>query len=155
MLAVLAGCNGSEPARPAQAPQPAVNVPPPPPPPAPTTTTAANNAAPPAPAAPIAPPTETKKAGVGVGRKGRYSGLGVASVASLFAAKEKIAFEIQIPQAMNLFKASEGRPPKSHEEFMERIIKENQIRLPQLPDGDRYIYDPKTEQLMVEQWVPE
>ena len=56
---------------------------------------------------------------------------------------------------MKLFKASEDRAPKSHEEFMEKIIKANNIHLPELPDGQRYQYDPKTEQLMVESPAPD
>jgi hypothetical protein len=132
--ALLLGCSRSEPAaQPAAAPQPAVNVPPPPPPPPP------------------------KKAEMGVGKKGRGYGRGVVAtpIASLFAVRERLAFDIQIPEAMKLFKANEDRAPKSHEEFMERIVKENHITLPLLPEGDRYQYDPKTEQLMVEQPAPE
>lgn len=93
-----------------------------------------------------------EKAGVGVGAKGRGYGQGVIATpaASLFAAQERIVFEMKIPHTMNLFKAQEGRAPKTHEEFMDRIIKENQIQLPELPEGHRYVYDPKTEQLMVE-----
>ena len=45
--------------------------------------------------------------------------------------------------------------PKDNDEFMQRIIKENHIKLPELPEGDRYMYDPKTEQLMVESPEPE
>jgi hypothetical protein len=56
---------------------------------------------------------------------------------------------------MDLFKATEGRAPKDHAEFMQRIVKENNIKLPELPEGDRYMYDPKTEQLMVESPKPE
>jgi hypothetical protein len=98
-----------------------------------------------------------KKAEVGVGAKGRGYGQGVVATpaASFWAIKERIAFDIQIPQAMQLFKATENRPPKDHAEFMQRIIKENNIRLPELPEGDRYMYDPKTEQLMVELPAPE
>ena len=55
------------------------------------------------------------------------------------------------PPGDELFKATEGRTPKSHEEFMEKIIKANHIHLPTLPEGHRYVYDPKQEQLMVEQ----
>ena len=33
---------------------------------------------------------------------------------------------------------------------MDRIIKENNIRLPTLPTGNRYVYDPKTGELMIE-----
>jgi len=140
-IAVLAGCNRSEPARPASAPQPVVESPPPPPPP---------------PGVPQAPKTVREKADVGVGAKGRDYGLGPVTtpVATYFAARERITFDIQIPHTMNLFKATEGRAPKTQEEFMQKIIKEGQINLPQLPPGHRYLYDPKTEQLMVEQPAP-
>ncbi len=37
---------------------------------------------------------------------------------------------------------------------MQRIIKENMIKLPDLPPGDRYVYDPKREELMVEHTGP-
>ena len=70
-------------------------------------------------------------------------------MAIMYRAKEHIAFDIQIPHALDLFKATEGRLPKSHEEFMERIIKENQIKLPPLPEGQRYVYDVKQGQLMI------
>ena len=38
----------------------------------------------------------------------------------------------------------------SHEEFMEKIVQANNIRLPELPEGHRYLYDPTTNELMVE-----
>jgi hypothetical protein len=143
------------------------NTPKPPPPVAPkpveTVQPSANNPAtasstqpppPPAPfVAPQTPDTNQKEAQVGVGKKGRGYGLGVVATpaASLFAAKERIVFEIEIPEAMKLFKAmNDNKGPKSHDEFMEKIIKENRIKLPELPEGDRYQYDPKTEQLMVQ-----
>jgi len=98
------------------------------------------------------PKTVQTEAKVGVGAKGHYNAVGpVVTPASVyFRARERIAFEIQIPQAMNLFKATEGRFPNTHEEFMQRIVVENQISLPELPPDHRYIYDPKTGQLMVE-----
>ena len=98
-----------------------------------------------------------KKADVGVGAKGRGYGQGVVATpaASLFAAKERLAFDVLIPHAMDLFKATEGRPPKDNDEFMQRIIKENNIKLPELPEGDRYMYDPKTQQLMVQSPKPQ
>jgi hypothetical protein len=93
-----------------------------------------------------------QKAEVGVGAKGRgYApGLITTPVAVYFAARERIVFEIQVPEAMKLYKATNGNAPKSQEEFMQRIVKENQIRLPELPQGSRYLYDPATEQLLVE-----
>ncbi|MFT5526913.1 MAG: hypothetical protein ACI9HK_004893 [Pirellulaceae bacterium] len=103
------------------------------------------------------PATENVKAEVGVGVKGRSldneTGIGRAiaqPAISLFAAKERIVFEIQIPQAVNLFQAIEGRKPNSDEEFMEKIVKANSIKLPKLTDGGRYYYDPESAELMVE-----
>ena len=105
---------------------------------------------------PTAEPTR-EVAGVGVGKKGRklekHKGTGqiIAQPAvSYFRAKEKIVFEIVIPKNMQLFQATNGRFPKSHEEFMKEIIEFGQIQLPELPEGGRYVYDPKTHQLMVE-----
>jgi hypothetical protein len=37
---------------------------------------------------------------------------------------------------------------------MKEIVEANQIRLPQLQDGMRYVYDPKTETLLVERPRP-
>ena len=53
---------------------------------------------------------------------------------------------------MKTYKAidPENKGPRSHEEFMERIIKENAIELPILPDGHRYRYDPESEDLLIE-----
>jgi hypothetical protein len=142
---VLAGCGGNE-ANPSASPQPARVAPPPPPPPPPVPVTKA-------------PEMIEKKAEAGVGEKGHYDSNAVVTVlatpiSSYFNMRERIAFDIQLPEAMKLFKASEDRAPKSHEEFMERIIKEQHINLPTLPEGHRYKYDPKTEQLMVEQPAP-
>lgn len=104
---------------------------------------------------PPAPGTQTIPAGVGVGQAGRsldeYEGVVVTPVKSLFATRERLVFEVQIPQALQLFNAVEGRNPKTHDEFMEKIVKANQIQLPELPPNNRYIYDPTTNELMVEQ----
>ena len=48
---------------------------------------------------------------------------------------------IGVEHALNLFNATEGRYPSTHEEFMERIIKENNIQLPVLPYKGHYEYD--------------
>jgi hypothetical protein len=103
-------------------------------------------------------PTVQVKAGVGSGKKGRsldqHEGIYVTPAKTLFAAKEKIKFEIEIPHALQLFKAYEGFAPKTHEEFMEKIIKANMIELPELPAGHKYVYDPMLETLMVEKPAP-
>ena len=103
-----------------------------------------------------AAPFEAKKAGVGVGKsmqaleKHGTTGDVVAGPAKvLFRTKEKIVFEIQIPQALNLYKAEHGKGPQSHEEFMEKIIRANRIRLPKLPPGQRYEFDVEKQELWV------
>lgn len=98
--------------------------------------------------------TERVAAAAGVGIKGRsldqHEGLIVTPAKTFFTAKERIAFEIAVPHALNLYKALNGEAPKSHEEFMAKIVTENNIQLPKLPEGHRYVYDPATEQLLVE-----
>jgi hypothetical protein len=54
-----------------------------------------------------------------------------------------------IAHAIALFNATEGRYPKDHDEFMERIIKENNIRLPVQPFGGKYVYDVEKHELYV------
>jgi hypothetical protein len=97
---------------------------------------------------------EQVKAEAGVGEKGRsldeFEGPIVTPAKAYFSVRERAVFEIQIPNAMQLFKATNGSGPKSHEEFMSQIIEANAIQLPELPEGQRYIYDPNTEELMVE-----
>jgi hypothetical protein len=95
----------------------------------------------------------TEVAKVGVGAKGRdYGGPGFITtpIQEYFRTGDRIAFEIQIPNAMKLYKAEhDNKGPKTHDEFMNIIVKENGVQLPELPPGDEYVYDPKTEQLLV------
>ena len=108
------------------------------------------------PAPPAHPPpgvdTVQEKAQPGVTGKGQdYGGrLITTPVAAYFSTRERIVFNIQIPEALKLYKAFEGRAPKTHEEFMQKVIKDNSIRLPELPQDHRYVFDPETQQLMVE-----
>ena len=107
-------------------------------------------------AAPRTPPPTPplKKAEVGVGKKGHYGGQGIirTPVSVYFRAQERITFNIEIPNALKLYKAmNNNKGPATHEEFMEKIIKAGQIDLPDLSTGERYIYDPKKEELFIEQ----
>lgn len=111
----------------------------------------------PAAAPPAQTAAESVKAQVGVGAKGRSldgeTGVGKmvsAPVSAFFAVKERVAFDIQVPQALNLFRASEGRLPKSHQEFMEKIVKANNIKLPELPAGMTYRFNPELGELWVD-----
>ena len=53
---------------------------------------------------------------------------------------EKIS-NIAVDQALGFFYAEQGRYPDSYEEFMEKIIKANNIQLPVLPYKGHYEYD--------------
>jgi hypothetical protein len=105
------------------------------------------------PPTPPADPANSEKAAVGVGAKGRdYGGAGFVTtpIATLFTVEQRIAFDVQIPNAMKIYKAAhDNKGPKTQEEFMDVIIKENAVQLPDLPAGDVYWYDVKAEELMV------
>lgn len=107
---------------------------------------------------PAAPPVMVQeKAQPGVGKRGGDIPAEPTAGAILttptnvyFRAQEQVVFNIQIPEALKLFKATEGRAPDSEEEFFAKIIKANNINLPELPAGHAYKYDVAQEQLMVE-----
>ena len=99
-------------------------------------------------------PTEQVEATVNtVGTRGRSYGGGIVSepVSQLFKQKDRIHL-MQLEQAVKLYKAEHGRVPQTHEEFMQKIVNNPQygIRLPELPPGHRYVWDPKQEKLLVE-----
>lgn len=71
-------------------------------------------------------------------------------LAALQNAREKIP-QLAIEHAINLFHASEGRYPQSFDEFMSRIIQENRINLPKLPDGLAWEYDVPNHRLLIVQ----
>jgi len=106
------------------------------------------------PAAEVPADMERVKAEKGVGIKGRsldeHQGMLVTPAKAYFSVRERVVFEIQIPEAVKLFKATNGNGPKSHDDFMAQIIDANQIQLPELPAGQRYVYDLEKEELMVE-----
>ncbi|MDR2344905.1 MAG: hypothetical protein LBE18_02460 [Planctomycetaceae bacterium] len=106
---------------------------------------------------PVSSKTETLvKAEVGAGAKGHYGGEKsvmapiLVPLGTYWRASEMTTYNIQIPKAMQLYKAThENKAPETHDEFMEEIIKKENIKLPQLPSGCRYIYDPADEQLKI------
>ncbi|MBN2021898.1 MAG: hypothetical protein JW809_03825 [Pirellulales bacterium] len=125
MLVVFLGCEGPAPAPPAPKTPPAGQA-------APEAT---------APARP-APPTVQEPAGVGMGAKGHYGpGIITTPTSIYWRAQDRLAI-MQIVHAMQLYVATHGEPPKTHDEFMEKIVKEGAIQLPTLPDGETYLYDP-------------
>ena len=96
--------------------------------------------------------TEPGKAKVGVGAKGKGYGNALPLLkpaATFWKAKEALAFNAVIPKNMQLFEATNGRKPKSHEEFMQKIIRDGKVSLPDLDEGLEYFYDAKKGELMV------
>lgn len=164
LLLLLGGC-GAETDLPSETAT-QVQIPPPaPPPPAPEAPAAAETE--PAdvvqtPRGVVETPPETqgngndssrKVAEVGVGRKSQQiegGGYLPTVIRARFRAEERINLA-NAQYALKLYKAQHGRGPKTHEEYMEEIIRANRINLPELPPGQRYIYDPETEELMVEE----
>ena len=109
------------------------------------------------PATPAAPAEAvTQKAVAGVGKQGQSlrNDTGVAKMISgpastLFNVQQKAVLELQIPHALNLFQAAEGRFPKSHEEFMQSIVQANNLVLPELPAGAVYRFNTEKGELWV------
>jgi hypothetical protein len=101
---------------------------------------------------PQRPPEETirEKAEVGMGRKGHYSpGILTTPLASYWRSQELAAYRIKVPHALNLYKGLHGQFPKTQEEFVREILEPNQIKLPELPEGHFYVYDPEKGELQV------
>ena len=102
------------------------------------------------PSAETPPGMVREKADVGMGEKGHYGeGVLTTPLDIRWRAEERFILG-NIQKAMDLYKAENNRAPKTHQEFMDKIIKANMIKLPELPEGEEYVYDPKSEQLMVQ-----
>jgi len=57
--------------------------------------------------------------------------------------------QLNIKHAIDLFQAEHGRYPKDFDEFYNKIIKANHIRLPQLPPYQKYGYDADKHELII------
>ena len=62
--------------------------------------------------------------------------------------KQRIA-ALSLDHAINMFHALEGRYPKDYDEFMQRVIKENKIQLPEPAKGLCYEYDVENHKLLI------
>ena len=147
---LLAGCDEPPPAATGSSSSSTSSAPPPPPPGA-TDVDGANVADHTVESSSNEVEYEREVAATGVGKKGRNYGGGIISepIRQRFRMEQKINFQ-NVKRAMDLYRAEHGFFPKTEEEFMKRIIKANDIALPELPDGERYVYEPKTGELMVE-----
>lgn len=77
------------------------------------------------------------------GRRSRAAGgyLGAVGNANFYARHQMVINNVN--HALALFNAEHGDWPKSHDEFMEKIIKFNNIELPRLDDPIEYIFVPE------------
>lgn len=92
-------------------------------------------------------PQGDQRAEVGVGKKGHYGpGIVTTPLSARFRAEEKLNFA-QANHVLQIYKATHGKAPQSHEEYMEKIIKANHLKLPELPEGREYFYDVEKEEL--------
>jgi hypothetical protein len=96
------------------------------------------------------PGLERATSGVGVQGSGYGGGIITEPVHEYFAVRDRITFDIQIPKQMQLWKAEHNnRNPKDFAEFKKEILDPCQVDLPDLPPGKRYLYDPKSGELLV------
>jgi len=84
-----------------------------------------------------------------VATRGNYASAGDTSnpmsiittpISVMFRTQDRIVLQ-QVEAGMNYFKAEHGRIPATEAEFMEKIIKANNIQLPPLPAGQKYVYE--------------
>jgi len=100
---------------------------------------------------PVAEGMVREQATSGSGRKGHYSpGIITTPLSTYWRAQERITYEAQVTYALKLYRASNGGFPKTKEEFEREILKPNNVKLPELPEGHRYIYDAEKGELLVE-----
>ena len=96
---------------------------------------------------------EQVKAEAGVGKQGQIigdkEGFLRTPVKALFKVKQQAEF-LKVEYALNLYEAEHGYKPKTEEEFMKKIVEFNNIKLPELPEGQKYVWDAEQGELMVE-----
>ena len=94
-------------------------------------------------------PTSPREKGTDrAGKKGRDDKI-LKSAGVYFRTRHKLAF-LQNEYAVKLYRAEHDRFPKSWDEFKKEIIDKNMFKLPELPEGDKYVFDSEKGQLMVE-----
>lgn len=97
--------------------------------------------------------TERVKAEAGVGKQGQIigdkEGIIRTPVKAYFNVKQRAEF-MKVDYALKLYEAEHGYKPKTEEEFMSKIVEFNQIQLPELPEGQKYVWDAEGGELMVE-----
>ncbi len=76
------------------------------------------------------------------GKKSRAAGAVAASIGGARFYAEYENLRINIVHALDLYWGEQGEYPQSHQEFLDKIVKFNNLVLPELDPGVEYIYDP-------------
>ncbi len=86
------------------------------------------------------------------GMKGAELGKGLISTPAMVYLRipDRLVFG-QVKQALDLYRATNGELPKSQDDFMRDIITANNLKLPELPEGSRYVYRPEDGELLIEE----
>ena len=84
----------------------------------------------------------------GKANKSHLATPGIGALAAYGPAAQRAA-KMGIDKQLQIFNAMHDRYPKDHEEFMEKIIKANNVPLPVLPGGRQYQYDVENHELIV------
>lgn len=98
------------------------------------------------------PETEREVLAVGADKRGRNYGGGVITepIKQYFGVQQRIQL-MNLKRAMDLYKAGHNNKlPATHEAFMKEVVEANSLQLPELPAGERYVFDPQVGELMVE-----
>lgn len=83
------------------------------------------------------------------GKKSRAAGQVASAIGGSRFYIEYENLRLNIVHALDLYWGEHGEYPKSHEEFMEKIVKFNNLVLPELDPGVEYIYDPADHTLKI------
>jgi hypothetical protein len=95
-------------------------------------------------------PMEMETLGANTGAQGQGYGGGLITepVHQFFSMRNLITWD-QIKHDMDIWQAIHNRFPKNAQEFQKEILEPANIDLPELPPGKRYVYNPKTGELLV------
>jgi len=105
-------------------------------------------------------PVETERvvAEGGVGKQGKS--LQGDDVNQTIATPARVLFDfkqdakfIVVQHTVNAYEALNGKVPQTHEAFMKEIIEANNIKLPELSEGEKYVWVPEEKKLYVERPV--
>lgn len=83
------------------------------------------------------------------GKKSRAAGQVASAIGGTRFYVEYENLRLNIVHALDLYWGEHGEYPKSHDEFMKKIVEFNNLTLPELDPGVEYIYDPADHTLKI------